>query len=93
VELQIKCLVLREFIEGDWPAVLAYQSTTHFLRYYPWVERDEGDVCMFIREFIAWQSDQPRCRHQFAVVLADGGRLIGSCGIRKEKPHYSMYVR
>ena len=89
MELITKRLVLREFVEDDWLAVLAYQSTQEYLRYYPWVERQEGDVKAFVNEFIAWQSEKPRYRHQFAVALADNGRLIGSCGIRKEKPDES----
>ena len=89
MELKTKRLVLREFIEDDWQAVLAYQSTQEYLRYYPWVEREGGDVRAFVNEFIAWQGEKPRYRHQFAVTLADNGRLIGSCGIRKEKPDES----
>jgi len=30
-------LVLREFEEDDWRAVLAYQSDPRYLRYYAWV--------------------------------------------------------
>ena len=89
MELKTKRLVLREFVEDDWLAVLAYQSTQEYLRYYPWVERQEGDVKAFVNEFIAWQSEKPRYRHQFAVTMADNGRLIGSCGIRKEMPDES----
>jgi RimJ/RimL family protein N-acetyltransferase len=32
-------LVLREFVIGDWPAVLAYQRDPRYLRFYPWINR------------------------------------------------------
>jgi hypothetical protein len=32
-------LVLREFVIGDWPAVLAYQRDPCYLRFYPWINR------------------------------------------------------
>ena len=44
-------LVLRDFEEQDWRAVLAYQSDLHYLRYYAWSVRDEPAV----RDFVARQ--------------------------------------
>ena len=64
--------------------MLAYQSDSRYLRYYPWTQRTAEDVQAFVQRFIDWQDEQPRTRSQFAIVLRAGGRLIGSCGIRKE---------
>ena len=75
-------LVLREFEENDWPAVLEYQSDPQYLRYYAWTGRTAEDVRAFVRHFIDWQGEQPRRNFQFAVVLKGEGRLIGNCGIR-----------
>lgn len=77
-------LVLREFLEEDWAAVLAYQQDDRYLRYYPWTERTEGDARSFVQTFIEWQCEVPRRRFQLAVTLKDFGTLIGNCGIRRK---------
>lgn len=75
-------LILREFVEEDCQAVLEYQSDPRYLRYYTWTTRTELDVRSFVQQFLDWQREEPRLRHQLAVVLASCNRLIGNCGIR-----------
>lgn len=75
-------LRLREFVEEDWPAVLAYQTDPRYWRLYAWTERTEADVRAFVEGFVVWQAVKPRLKFQLAVTLRDGGRLIGNCGIR-----------
>jgi RimJ/RimL family protein N-acetyltransferase len=75
-------LILREFVAGDWPAVLAYQRDPLYLRLYEWEDRAEADVRAFVNRFVEQQLDQPRTRFQLAVTLKAGGRLIGNAGIR-----------
>jgi RimJ/RimL family protein N-acetyltransferase len=82
VQLTTERLLLREFVEEDWPAVLAYQSDPRYLRYYAWTERAEADVRAFVRAFLDWQAERPRARYQLAITLREGGRLIGNCGVR-----------
>ena len=76
-------LVLREFLITDWPDVLAYQRDPRYLQFYPWTDRTEADVREFVQMFLAQQEEQPRRKFQLAVTLQDSGRLIGSCGIRR----------
>jgi [ribosomal protein S5]-alanine N-acetyltransferase len=75
-------LILREFVEDDWPAVLAYQSDPLYLRYYHWTGRTEAEVREFLGMFLANQQQQPRIKFQLAVTLRAEERLIGGCGIR-----------
>lgn len=77
-------LILREFEESDWRAVLAYQADPEYLRYYQWSERTAKDVRTFVHRFIASQKDKPRTKYQLAVVLAEEEHLIGTCCIRLE---------
>ena len=84
MELATERLILREFVEEDWRAILAYQSTPRYLRFYPWQERAPDDVQAFLGGFLAWQREQPRARYQLAIVRRADGRLIGNCGIRQE---------
>ena len=87
MRLTTERLILREFVEADWPAVLAYQSDPRYLRYYPWWERSAEDVQRFVGDFLDWQEESPRFRYQLAITLPADGRLIGNCGIRMDGPH------
>jgi ribosomal-protein-alanine N-acetyltransferase len=76
-------LVLREYTDEDWPAVLAYQSDPRYLRFYPWSERDARTVRNWIGGLIARQLEDPRDIFQLAITSPEeGSRLIGSCGVR-----------
>jgi ribosomal-protein-alanine N-acetyltransferase len=86
MQLSTHRLLLREFVEEDWKAVLAYQSDPLYLRYNPWTERTEADVRAFVGRFLANQQEQPRTRFQLAVVVRAEGRLIGNCGVRVNDP-------
>lgn len=86
MNLETPRLLLREFVEDDWPAVLAYQSDPRYLRYYHWTERTEKDVRTFVNMFLNQRHEQPRTRFQLALVLKLDGRLIGNCGIRIDDP-------
>ena len=80
-------LLLREFIENDWHAVLAYQSDPRYLRYSPWTHRLREKVERLVQDFIGWQHEQPRCKYQLALVLQTTHVLIGTCGIRMVTVH------
>ena len=86
MQLLTNRLLLRDFVAGDWPAVLAYQRDPRYLRLYEWTERREEDARAFVDMFIAQQQQQPRTRFQLAVTLRADGRLIGNCGIRLAAP-------
>lgn len=82
MQLETERLILREFEECDWEAVLAYQSDPLYLRYYSWSDRSPGNVRAFVNMFLDWQKEQPRTKFQLAVVPKDVNHLIGNCGIR-----------
>ena len=84
--LTTKRLLLREFEEEDWQAVLAYQSDPRYLRYYPWTHRSEQDVRAFVGVFLVRRKEEPRTTFQFAITLAPHGQLIGNAGIRMHTP-------
>jgi [ribosomal protein S5]-alanine N-acetyltransferase len=83
-------LILREFVESDWQAVLAYQSDPAYLRYNPWWQRTELDVRSFVHMFIDWSEEVPRKKFQFAIILKEEGCLIGNCGLRKQSAYIQM---
>jgi RimJ/RimL family protein N-acetyltransferase len=75
-------LVLREFEQGDFDALLVYQSDPRYLRYYPWAERKPEDVRTLHRKFLDNQHEQPRINFQLAMTLLADGTLIGNAGVR-----------
>ena len=80
--LTTKRLLLREFEENDWQALLAYQSDPLYLRYNPWHQRTEEDVRQFVQRFMIWSQEKPRRKFQFVIVLQAEHRVIGNGGIR-----------
>lgn len=82
MQLETPRLVLREFSNDDWPAVLRYQRDPLYLRYYEWEQRSEEDVREFVDMLEALQHEQPRTKFQFALEMKESGELIGNCGIR-----------
>ena len=79
-------LILREFREDDWPAVLAYQSDPRYLRFYGWESRSPDEVRAFVAMFLRMQAETPRTKFQLAIETKADGRLIGNCGVRKSSP-------
>jgi hypothetical protein len=77
-------LLLREFVEDDWQAVLAYQSEAQYLKFSPWTHRTVEEVRDLVRGFVEWQGERPRTKYQLAITLRGEGQLIGNCGIRME---------
>lgn len=80
--LSTERLLLRDFVEDDWPAVLAYQNDPRYLRFYAWTRRTPEDVQAFVARFIAQQEREPRLKFQLAITLPATGQLIGNAGIR-----------
>ncbi len=86
MQLETERLLLREFTESDWPAVLSYQNDPLYLRYYHWTERTAEDVQAFVQMFLDQQAERPRTKFQLAVELKSNGLLVGNCGIRINNP-------
>jgi RimJ/RimL family protein N-acetyltransferase len=79
-------LLLRDFVESDWEAVLAYQQDPLYLRYNDWTSRTAEEVRQFVQMFLDHQKQIPRIKYQFAVTLKSTGQLIGNCGVRRDSP-------
>ena len=83
MQIETERLVLREFGEDDWRAVLEYQRDPLYLRYYSWEDRSEADARAFVEMFREWQWELPR-RFQLLIVYRENDELIGNCGIRRK---------
>jgi RimJ/RimL family protein N-acetyltransferase len=78
-------LILRDFVESDWTAVMGYQSDPRYLRYYEWTGRTPEAVQEFVGMFLDHQRTTPRTKFQLAITLKNDGLLIGNCGIRQDR--------
>lgn len=87
MKLETERLILRDFVKGDWQAVLAYQSDPLYLRYNHWTERTPETVQEFVGWFLGQQSNVPRIKYQLAIVLKSTDQLIGNCGVRMDAPN------
>jgi ribosomal-protein-alanine N-acetyltransferase len=85
--LRTERLVLREFTADDWQPTFAYENDLRYLRFYERDEVTERQCQALIYQFILWQGEQPRCKAQLAITLADTGELIGNVGVRRDTAH------
>lgn len=87
MRLETERLILRDFVEEDWQAVLAYQTDPLYLRYNHWPERTPDAVQEFVGWFLDYQAQVPRIKYQLAIVLKGNEQLIGNCGVRMDAPN------
>ncbi|WNG39164.1 GNAT family N-acetyltransferase [Archangium violaceum] len=75
-------LLLREFEEEDWRFTHPYESDPEVVRYQSHGVRTPEESRSYIRRVMDLARETPRSVYDFAVVLRDGHRLIGRCGMR-----------
>ncbi len=82
MELITKRLLLREFREGDLPALVAYQADRRYVKFWPDEALPDHSRELF-GLFRRWADEQPRCNYQLAVALLQTPHeLIGNSGVR-----------
>lgn len=82
MKLVTERLVLRDFAQGDWSAVHAYQVKPQYSRYSNWTQRTEDEVKLDIEKHISQQNSQPRTDFQLALELKGDQRVVGCCYLR-----------
>jgi [ribosomal protein S5]-alanine N-acetyltransferase len=78
MEIRTERLVLREFRRDDVARVFEYQSR------YDGERPAREDVQRLVDLFCHWADEEPRSKYQLAITL--DGRVIGTCGVRKDVP-------
>lgn len=84
MKIETERLILRDFVEDDCHAMLAYNSDPLYLRYNDSIEGTQERVQEFIGWFLAQQKEDPRIKFQLAVTLKSNNLLIGNCGVRMD---------
>ncbi len=75
-------ILLRDFMEADRAAFIAYQTDPRYGRLYDFDDSPERPSQLFDL-FLQWQREQPRGNFQLAICEALSGRLLGCGGLRK----------
>lgn len=84
MQLQGQRILLREFLEDDVDALEAIHSDPRAMRYYAPEVATRAHAQMLVAKFIEWATENPRRNFQLAIVAADTGELLGSCGVRSK---------
>ncbi|MDZ8080888.1 MAG: GNAT family N-acetyltransferase [Nostoc sp. DcaGUA01] len=79
--LKTERLILRDFVESDWPAVHEYASDDEVVRYLTFGPNSEEDTRNFLQREISLQTQEPRQHFALAVTLKAQKQLIGICRI------------
>jgi [ribosomal protein S5]-alanine N-acetyltransferase len=72
-------LNLREFEFSDWKQIHLYSSDIDALKYMSWGPNTEEDTVRLVQNFITAQTESPRLRYAFAIVLKKNHSVIGGC--------------
>ncbi len=76
-------LVLRDFVEDDAPAFLAYQADLRYAALHGPGEADPSHTRRLLQRFERWRSERPRQNYQLGAFRRDqAGTLVGCCGLR-----------
>jgi RimJ/RimL family protein N-acetyltransferase len=93
VEITTTRLFLRHLAVSDSAAVLAYRADPDVARHQPWRPRDEDEVIRWIRSQESAAVDTPGTWFQLAILLREGGALIGDVGLHfpAEEPRQAEF--
>ena len=77
MEIRTDRLLLREFEEDDWRAVLTYRSDPRFRVFQDTDHVSEDEVRAMVRRIVESRAERPRNWYYLAITLADTRELIG----------------
>ena len=80
-------LLLREFRDNDFDAVLAYSSDPAVTRYLFFGPRNEDSTQEYLDELLQSQRERPRSRFELAVEECVTGQVIGACDLSLVEPN------
>jgi ribosomal-protein-alanine N-acetyltransferase len=73
---------LRDFLEPDRTAFVAYQMDPRYRRIYDFGDADEGRAHALFDLFLSWQQERSRQNFQVGIFEQGTSRLCGCAGLR-----------
>lgn len=85
MEIITKRFLIRDFNEGDEPALLAYHSDPRYAEFCSEEAATPASTHKLLDLFMQWATERPRQNYQLAISeLGNPRKLLGSCGLRCE---------
>ena len=81
-------IALRQYKESDLPDVHRYFSDPEVVRFLRGEPMTEDEALAFLKQSIAYASDQPQHRFPFAIVLSQTDRVVGGCILSITSPEH-----
>ncbi|MBD1846669.1 GNAT family N-acetyltransferase [Cyanobacteria bacterium FACHB-63] len=83
MEIVTKRFLLRDFVELDRSAFLAYQADPRSQTFYEPSSASAEQATRLFETFLRWADDRPRINYQLAIVpQQEPEAIIGCCGLR-----------
>ncbi|MGH8503242.1 MAG: GNAT family N-acetyltransferase [Gammaproteobacteria bacterium] len=83
MEIVTKRFLLRDFIDDDEPAFLAYHADPRSIEFYATENAHPGHARQLLDTFRNWAREVPRQNYQLAIVQRrEPHMLVGCCGLR-----------
>ncbi|UBF24339.1 GNAT family N-acetyltransferase [Kovacikia minuta CCNUW1] len=82
MEILTKRFILRDFVQKDEPAFLAYHADPRYAEFCSPEEVSPDFTHKLFQRFMQWATEVPRCNYQLAIVDRCDRELIGCAGLR-----------
>ncbi|WP_375448991.1 GNAT family N-acetyltransferase [uncultured Nostoc sp.] len=84
MDITTKRFLLRDFVQEDEPAFLAYHADPRYAEFCSPEEVTPDFTYQLFQRFIQWATEVPRCNYQLAIVDRRNLELIGCGGLRQD---------
>jgi ribosomal-protein-alanine N-acetyltransferase len=84
MEIITKRFLLRDFVQEDESAFLAYHADPRYAEFCLPEEVTPDFTHQLFEQFIQWATEVPRCNYQLAIVDRRNLKLIGCGGLRQD---------
>ncbi|MEH2024122.1 GNAT family N-acetyltransferase [Nostoc sp.] len=84
MDITTKRFLLRDFVQEDEPAFLAYHADPRYAEFCSPEEVTPDFTYQLFQRFIQWETEVPRCNYQLAIVDRRNLELIGCGGLRQD---------
>ncbi|MDX2213539.1 MAG: GNAT family N-acetyltransferase [Oculatellaceae cyanobacterium bins.114] len=83
MEIITKRFLLRDFVQEDEPAFLAYHADPRYAEFCSPEEVTPDFTHQLFQRFMQWATEVPRCNYQLAIIDRRNLALIGCGGLRQ----------
>lgn len=83
MEIITKRFILRDFVQEDEPAFLAYHAEPRYAEFCSSEESTPEFIQELFQRFRQWATEVPRCNYQLAIVDRRTQELVGCGGLRQ----------